>query len=165
MSRDLHFDTRCNNKLFSESIKILEAMTGIKWGFMRRRHRIQYISSIEIPVTIGSRMQRRYAERPHDYKIANIPGSFAHDEWIEHLKCELKNYMLTVVKDPAILDRIRGYVIVSKTATLYDDAAEFNKKYNTGGSVTDAWLSGTEFTLIDEIPYMPTIEEEPLGDW
>ena len=164
----LRFDTRCNNKLFAVAIRILSAMTCVKWGFMRRRRRVQYISSIEIPLHIGTITGKPYEKNiTRDYNIINKPANFTHDIWIEHLTCELKTYMNSVITDKVILANIALYCISTHTATLYDDAAEYNSKYaNILIDTTDAWLLGTEFILTDEIAIIEDKKmEELLGDW
>lgn len=164
---ELRFDVRCNNKLFTAAIQILTAMTGVKWGFMRRRRRVQYVSSLEIPLRIGTLVGKHYDKTTkYDYNIVNKPGGLFH-KWVEHLTCELRVYMITAVVDASILKSILAYHITAHTATLYDDAAEYNTKYaNISMCVADAWLSGTEFIIDDEIVAIEEQKiEQPLGDW
>lgn len=83
----------CNNKLLSAAIDILNATTGIKWGFMQSKRKVTCVTSAEIKIKFG--ISGRL-----DHHIKTKPSG---QNWQSELKFELCSVLLKYlrVNEPA----------------------------------------------------------------
>lgn len=141
------FDKPANSAIYNQIIKILDNLTGIKWGFVKSKHRVKYLSSNEVPITIGILWGKPYEKRckPLDISInCKTPSMFpTNDEWVDAVTAELQIGLLKFVKDNSILEKIKSLNMSGDYAELVIEAEIQNKKYkkyDPEDGIYDIWV-------------------------
>jgi hypothetical protein len=115
-------DRPAHSKIYDGLLRCLKRLTDCKWGYVRGKRIIRYLTSHEIPIKIGIYRGKLYENNCKfvlDIVIDNVPGDlFENTElWENALTAELQVKLLHVVEN----DRVRALISQWKP---YGDYAE-----------------------------------------
>jgi len=82
---------------YDDVIKLLGEITGLQWGYYKPSRRVQYVSSVEIPVKIGAIWGKNYEKncKPLDIEIIHkYKKIFDGNGWADAAGSELKRKLL-----------------------------------------------------------------------
>lgn len=131
----LNFDLPAKSKFYADVIEILNIITGIKWGYVKTRSRIKYLSSEEFPILIAATWKKVYKKDPiFDIKISNkLPSKFpSRDAWIDCVGAELQIKLLKILDnnlDKKIISRIKNWSCTTEYGNMILQADEQNRLY------------------------------------
>lgn len=131
-------DRPANSKIYNDLLRILHSLTGVQWGYVKNKHRVQYLSSVEVPLKIGIEWGKGYEKNVKyklDISISNkSPAIFGDQtEWENAVKTELHFGLLELVKNEEIKNKISQWEPEGEYAEMLIFAAEQNKKYSYKG--------------------------------
>ena len=130
----LVFDRPSGSGLYDGAICALDNLTGFKWGFIKGRRRVQYLSSIQLPIKIcvlwGKSYEKNYRWAP-DVEIVNkFPSKFDTREiWIDVITTELQLKLIKLNINSDIMTRVKLWRPSSHPAAMILHAEEQNKKH------------------------------------
>jgi hypothetical protein len=144
------FNRPSKSPVCNKIIKILCHLTGVTWGYVGKKT-IQYISSNEIPIKVGTSTQNYY-ERFRKYKldidiINRSSAEFSNvQEWEIAVTAELQYGLLKIPNlSPSLREKIAIWQPSGEFAELLQTADEFLARY--GDFVVkerDAWMLDCE---------------------
>jgi hypothetical protein len=141
----LTYDKPPRSAFHKRLLDALEHLTGIKWGYVKIKHIVKYISCAEIPIKIGSDTKQKL-----DILITNsTQKSFETDEeWNEALRAELQVKLLDKLRDDMeyrqICGKIISYVPQGEYAIMLNESTVQWQKHSNLDQITDydEWMIG-----------------------
>jgi ubiquitin-protein ligase len=139
-----------NSRVHNEIIRVLDSLTGLKWGYVSGKHKVQYVSSQAWPIKIGILWGKPY-EKNIKYKLdLQVHNKFpSHapsiEVWIESLTAELQSGLLELVADDQIKERINSWTPSGDYALLLIESREQNKRHPRANEICersryDPWM-------------------------
>lgn len=137
----INFENPSGNKVHNESMRILNELTSVRWGYVSSGARSLYVTSVEIPIKVGAiwprKGGRRDASTQFDLDIAvdsKYPSTFdSPSAWLASLTAELTERITPFVQQwlPDSKQRVKTARIdrSSEIAEFQQYAEEQNQKY------------------------------------
>jgi len=143
-------DRPSNSRVYNEIIRVLGLLTGLTWGYVSGKHKVQYVTSLAWPIKIGILWGKPY-EKNIKYKLdLQVNNKFpSHSPsielWVEALTAELQLGLLELVADDQIKERIVAWTPSGDYALLLIEAREQNKRHPRAFELSeqnqyDPWL-------------------------
>lgn len=140
-----------NSKIYDDVLKILDKLTGVKWGFVKSKHRVKYLSSVEVPIKIGIEWGKFY-EKNIKYKLDisiqnKSPRAFeSYVAWEDAIGVELQSGLLLFTSG-TIADTVSQWEPTEEYADLLREAHEQNSAFQRQYAhsrmiIFDAWADG-----------------------
>jgi hypothetical protein len=170
----------CNHGLYQETMRILTAMTGIQWGFVKDNRRVKYVTCSELGYRVAALFGKGYESRiklqPDITIINKSPGSYqSKEDWVNLLSYELKTELLRVLKTSPqfspdlkiplvdLIALINDYPIDMSIEHVMESAQMYTGIDFSNCVVLDAWTneiedSDTDWMAREELYWQKNVE-------
>jgi hypothetical protein len=138
---------RCSNLFYNTIIKILGQLTLpiVKWGYVRSKHRIKYITSVDVPVKIGACYGKSYEKR-QKYKFDIDMTPYIHHysrKYTKYIEYNLAHTLL-LYKLPILLqNQLVEYKPHKKMQQVIDEINRAKLAHNT---ITEEYIHNNLLT-------------------
>jgi hypothetical protein len=149
----LVFDRPAKLSIYNDILKVLEDMTGLRWGWMPAKASSKYISSVEFPIKIGvefiktkARTGKKTASK-YDVVVENntLNGHIDQGMWAEATVVELRDKLVLHIgriEDPLL--RAKVGLRIQRRSPRGDYAVVVSESLRspipTSSKVFDVWL-------------------------